>query len=107
MSSRSAAGRRLLRRIILGSHPRSRYTFRRTFAHDGSARERQVGEAQVDRHAPPLLLGQAVGVDAGERVDERRLAVVDVAGGADYERHGRAIVLISAAQALPAADLPR
>ncbi|HYS50141.1 MAG TPA: hypothetical protein VEM36_15320, partial [Xanthobacteraceae bacterium] len=43
--------------------------------------DRQVGEAQVDRHAAPLLLGQPVGVDAGERLDQQRLAVIDVAGG--------------------------
>ena len=33
------------------------------------------------------LLGQAVGVLAGQRLDEPRLAVVDVAGGADGQRH--------------------
>ena len=43
----------------------------------------QEGEAEVDRDAARLLLGQPVGVGAGERLDERRLAVVDVAGGAD------------------------
>ena len=48
-----------------------------------SAGQRQPGEAKVDGHAARLLLGEAVGVDAGERGDERGLAVVDVAGGAD------------------------
>jgi hypothetical protein len=33
-----------------------------------------------------LLLHQAVGVLAGERLDERRLAVVDVPGGPDGQR---------------------
>ena len=47
-----------------------------------------VGEAEVDREAAPLLLGEAVGVGAGERQDERRLAVVDVTGGGDHP-HGR------------------
>ena len=31
---------------------------------------------------------EAVGVDAGQRLDERRLAVVDVAGGADDAHRG-------------------
>ena len=45
----------------------------------------QRREAQVDRD-PPLLLGrQAVGVDPGEGPHQRRLAVVDVAGGPDHE----------------------
>ena len=34
-----------------------------------------------------MLLGEAVGVLAGERADEPRLAVVDVPGGADGQRH--------------------
>ena len=46
-------------------------------------RELQVGEAEVDGDAAALLFFQAVGVDAGERFDQRGLAVVDVAGGAD------------------------
>ena len=47
-------------------------------------RERRV--AELDRDPARLLLGQAVGVDAGQRGDERGLAVVDVAGGAEGER---------------------
>src|SRR5436309_1192586 len=47
--------------------------------------ERQRGEAQVDRDPAALLLLPSVGVDSGEGLYERRLAVVDVAGGADYE----------------------
>jgi hypothetical protein len=43
----------------------------------------EVGEAKVDGDAPPLLLAPAVAVDAGQRLDQRGLAVVDVAGGAD------------------------
>ena len=48
----------------------------------------EVREAEIDGDAAPLLLGQAIAVDAGERLDQRRLAVVDVAGGADGEAHG-------------------
>src|SRR4030095_3168748 len=40
------------------------------------------GEAGVDGYPPLLLLLQPVGVGAGEREDERALAVVDVACGA-------------------------
>src|SRR5438477_2593577 len=47
-----------------------------------SARQAHVGEAEVDRHPAPLLLGEPVRVDAGQRGDERRFAVVDVPRGA-------------------------
>ncbi len=47
------------------------------------ARQRQIGEPEVDRNAARLLLRQAVGVDAGERFHQQRLAVVDVSGGGD------------------------
>src|SRR5690606_3680135 len=51
-------------------------------------REAEAGEAEVDGDAAALLLDEAVGVDAGERADERGLAVVDVAGRAEDEvRH--------------------
>jgi hypothetical protein len=53
----------------------------------GPVVEVEVGVADVDRHAPGALLGQAVRVDAGDRPQQRRLAVVDVAGGADDDRH--------------------
>ena len=45
----------------------------------------QPGEAERDRHAARLLLGQAVGIGARQRLDEAGLAVVDVAGGAEDE----------------------
>ena len=51
--------------------------------------ERQVRVPDVDRHPAPPLLGQPVRVDAGERAEERRLAVVDVPGRADDEAGGR------------------
>ena len=54
---------------------------------DRLAVDHAVGEAEVDRQAAPLLLLEAVGVGAGEQADERRLAVVDVAGGGD-DAHG-------------------
>ena len=42
-------------------------------------------EAQLDGDAARLLLGQAIGIDAGQRAHEPGLAVVDVAGGAEHE----------------------
>ncbi len=48
--------------------------------------ERLIGEAEVDGEAALLLLAQAVGVDAGQRLDERGLAVVDVPGS-PYGEH--------------------
>ena len=48
--------------------------------------ERRI--AEVDRDPAGALLRQPVGVLAGERADERRLAVVDVTRGADRQRHG-------------------
>ena len=56
-------------------------------AHLPAAGQLQVGEAEVDRHAPSLLLGEPVGVDPGQRLDERGLAVVDVTCRADDEAH--------------------
>jgi hypothetical protein len=53
------------------------------------------GEAQVDRDPPPTLVGEPVGVDAGQGPDQGRLAVVDVAGGPQHEvaggRHGAGV----------------
>jgi len=43
----------------------------------------QVGETDVDGDAPAFLFLQAVRVDAGQRLDEGGLAVIDVSGGAD------------------------
>ena len=47
------------------------------------ARDADAGKVQVripgfERDAAALLLGQAVGVDSGQRLDERRLAMIDV-----------------------------
>jgi hypothetical protein len=43
----------------------------------------EMGEAEVDGDAAALFFLEAIGVDAGERADERGLAVIDVPGGAD------------------------
>ena len=50
---------------------------------DRPVRQRDVRVADVDRHPAPPLLGEAVGVDAGQRPEQARLAVVDVPGGPD------------------------
>ena len=48
-----------------------------------------VGEPEVDRDAATLLLGQPVGVDAGQGANQGGLAVIDVTGGSDEEAiHG-------------------
>src|SRR5207249_2846627 len=47
--------------------------------------QRERRESEVDGDASPLLLLPAVGIDAGERLHQGRLAVVDVTGGPDYE----------------------
>ena len=52
-------------------------------ARHGAVGQRQVREAELDRDPAPLLLAEPVGVDPGERADERGLAVIDVPGGAD------------------------
>ena len=52
-------------------------------AGDRAVGQSKGGKAEVDGDAPGLLLLEAVGVGAGEGLDQRGLAVVDVAGGAD------------------------
>ena len=48
-----------------------------------TVRHRRIGIAEVDGDAALLLLGQPVGIDARQCLDQRGLAVIDVAGGAD------------------------
>ncbi len=50
-------------------------------------------EAEVDRNTAPLFFFQAIRVDSRERADERGFAVVDMAGGAYYERNVRDLLL--------------
>ena len=42
-------------------------------------------EAEIDRDAARLFLGEAIGIDPGEGFHERGLAVIDVAGGSDHD----------------------
>jgi hypothetical protein len=48
-------------------------------AHLQAVAERPRREAQLDGDPAPLLFGQPIGVDAGQRAHERRLAVIDMA----------------------------
>src|SRR5260370_19265141 len=43
----------------------------------------RVGVAEIDGDAARLLFLQAIGIDAGERLHQRGLAVVDMTCGAD------------------------
>jgi hypothetical protein len=55
-------------------------------AHRAAARQRELRETELDGDAALLLLGEAVRVSARDRFDERRLAVIDMPGGAEDER---------------------
>ena len=51
---------------------------------DGLARlDRQIGEAEIDRHASLLFFGQPIRVHAGERLHQQRLPVIDMSRGCD------------------------
>ena len=52
-----------------------------------AVRQLERGIAEVDRDPALVLLRQPVGVLARQRLDERRLAVVDVTRGTDRQRH--------------------
>ena len=50
---------------------------------DAHVAQIEIGKANVDGDAAPLLFRQTIGVDAGQRAHQRRLAVIDVTGRAD------------------------
>ena len=54
----------------------------------GAVGQCRIGEAEIDRQPAPLFLRQTVGVDAGQRADQRGLAVIDMACG--RQDHGLA-----------------
>ena len=63
-------------------------------------RQLQVRETDIDGDAAALLLFQPVRVDAGERLDQRGLAVIDVAGRAhDDVLHPLKFIVLPAAGA--------
>ncbi len=59
---------------------------------DGAVAECEAGEPELGRDAARLLDREAVGVDPGQRADERRLAVIDVPGGPDDDRMEHALL---------------
>ena len=61
--------------------------------------DRRKRIAELDGDAARLLLGQVGGVHAGERADQRGLAMVDVAGGAD--QHAGALSWFSGRRCAP------
>jgi hypothetical protein len=54
-----------------------------TIAEHGAVGQRRVGITEVERDAARLFFRQAVGIDAGQRLHQRGLAVVDVTRGAN------------------------
>ena len=55
---------------------------RHVYKSDGLAEfDRQIGEAEIDRHASLLLFGQPVRVHAGERFHQERFSVINMSGG--------------------------
>ncbi len=52
----------------------------------GAVGQRRIGKAEIDRQPASLLLRQAIGVDPGQRLHQRGLAVIDMASG--REDHG-------------------
>src|SRR5438309_4745702 len=47
--------------------------------------ENQLREAELDRDSSRFFLGQAIGINSGERFDKGALAVIDVTGGCENE----------------------
>jgi hypothetical protein len=43
----------------------------------------EIGEAEIDRNSALPLFLETIGLLAGQSANERRLAMVDMAGGAD------------------------
>ena len=75
------AGQHVANELLVARHVHER---------DAHAVPLGVRESQIDRDAAPLLLGEPVGVDAGQSPDQRGLPVVDVPGRPDEEAlHGR------------------
>ena len=46
----------------------------------------EIGKAEIDRDAPTFFFGKSIGIDARQGAHESALAVIDVTGGADYQR---------------------
>ena len=46
----------------------------------------KVGEAEIDRDPTPLFFFQPVGINAGERLHQRRFSMIDMPSRADDNR---------------------
>ena len=57
-----------------------------------------MGKAEIDRDAARFFLWQPVGVDPGERFDQRGLAVIDMAGGRENEILCRHVAFVRSTQ---------
>ena len=85
----AVVGRHHHQREVDGPHPRQHVAHEPLVPGDVDEAEhvirieRVVREPEVDGEPPLLLLGEAIGVDPGERAHQRGLAVVDVTGGCD------------------------
>src|SRR5437763_7598507 len=66
-----------------------------------------MGEPEVDRHAPALLLFEAVGIDAGQGLDQGRLSVVDVTSSADDEIHFLTALYAASRASMSVSSSPR
>ena len=82
------AGQHVLDKVDMAGHVDDADAFTvREFASGGvwACRHGKIdpGKAQIDGHAARFFFLEPVGVDAAEGPDQRGLAVVDVAGGAD------------------------
>ncbi len=53
-------------------------------AHAAPVGKLETGESELDRDAALLLFGKPVGIGAGQRLDEARFAVVDMACRAQH-----------------------
>ena len=77
------AGDHVLDEVLVARHVDDAQTKGRRRRRRG--RQLQVGKAEIDGDAARLLFRQAIGIGAGQRLDQRALAVIDVAGGGDDE----------------------
>ena len=75
---RSESGQHVMNETLVARHIHKADGFAR--------RNRQISESEVDRHAALFLLGQTIGVDASQCLDQQRLAVIDVACSSDDHR---------------------
>jgi len=86
----SHAGQHILDEIDVSRHIDDPDRLRARRCTLGSARwwQRKPREAQIDRHLALFFFAQTIRIDTGQGQDQGRLAMVDVAGGADNSHLG-------------------